>query len=80
MKEKRNKKQSAVSLSRLASLVGSQGTFDMIFVKLILMLCCLGDITGKFAIDSQGKGKCSVIVSEASANRIRQLYSGCLTC
>ena len=52
----------------------------MILVKLIFMVCCLQDITGKFVIDSQKeKGKCSVVVSGASANRIRQLYSGYLT-
>lgn len=27
----------------------------MVFVKLILMFCCLRDVTGKFAVDLQDK-------------------------
>lgn len=45
----------------------------MILVKLILMLWCLLNVTGKFAIDLQENESVSVIIRGADANRIRQL-------
>lgn len=45
----------------------------MILVKLILMLWCLLNVTGKFTIDLQENESVSVIIRGTDANRIRQL-------
>lgn len=60
---KQDEEQSTIPVTRLAWCTGLTRTIAMVKAELILLFCCLCAVTGKFAIDTHGKGQVTRRVS-----------------